>query len=366
MRLGRSGNNEELISLVFCILFSVASLIWNSNFLVRGIASFQRVGDFFSSSLDDAGDFIWTIYNKLESYEQLRQERDSCISVMEDYRLLPQDLERLKNENKALREEISFYPETQYASIKAEVLSVRLHAIFRTIIIARGENDGIRPYMPVVARAIDENGNFIQAVVGKVIDVDDTTAVVEPMINSNFQMGVAIPGTSFWARLNGNSGKATYTVLSFIDQGVILDQDIFIKKSGPREFRLSQAIEITRVGKAVYSSGGGGLFPSGIPVGTIVEEGDRSGSFKTAYLRPYVRFEELKYVTILKKLPEKWAEKWPEVKTMVIDNPYYGKTDYEEENRKPPAVRKTEVKVQQAIPPAVEEPAEEEEEKDDT
>ena len=60
----------------------------------------------------------------------------------------------------------------------------------------------------------------------------------------------------------------------------------------------------------------------------IVEEGPRAGSFKTAYVKPYVKFDELNYVTIIKKLPDKWVEDWPEEKNITIENPFYGELNF--------------------------------------
>ncbi|MCB1177486.1 MAG: hypothetical protein KDK36_07910, partial [Leptospiraceae bacterium] len=92
------------------------------------------------------------------------------------------------------------------------------------------------------------------------------------------------------------------------------------------------------IGKTVFSSGGGGMFPANLPVGVVIEEGPREGSFKTAYIKPLVNFEELEYVTIIKKLPAKWEESWPEDKEVKIDNPLYGELDFpgeEPEKEKP-------------------------------
>ena len=86
--------------------------------------------------------------------------------------------------------ELAFTPKVDYPYIKAEVLSIRLNSIYRTIIINKGKDAGIRPYMPVIGRAIDEtNGQVIQALVGKVIAVTGGSSVVQPIINSNFYNG---------------------------------------------------------------------------------------------------------------------------------------------------------------------------------
>jgi rod shape-determining protein MreC len=331
--------NKEIASLVFVVVFSFSSLIWNGNFLVSGIASFQRVGDFVSSSIDSLGALIKSIYTKLESFEKVREERDSCLNVMEDYYKLNQELERLKIENSTLRRELSFEPRTDYPSLRAEVLSVRLNTIYRTIIINKGSSSGVKPYMPVTARTLDDKGRFIEALVGKVIAVGSSTSVVQPLINSNFSMGVSMPNTSLWASLSGNSGKGTEAILEYIDSGIVIDPKSFgafpmgpVTAPGVHNTVLAEGF--SKIGKAVYTSGASGVFPEGIPVGIITEEGPREGSFKTAFLRPFVQFDRLEYVNIIMKTPDRWIEEWPTERSIRVDNPYLGELDYPEEERK--------------------------------
>ncbi|MBP7281693.1 MAG: rod shape-determining protein MreC [Leptospiraceae bacterium] len=323
---------REFISVLFCVLFSISSLVWNGNLVVRGVASTQRVSNAVSSSIDSFGSFFKSIYNKLESYESIRKERDSYAKLVEEYKVLPQDISTLRAENDLLRKELGFSPKVDYPYIKAEVLSVRLNSIYRTIIVNKGKDAGIRPYMPVIGRALDEsNGQVIQALVGKVIAVTGGSSVIQPIINSNFTMGVQIPKTNFWATLSGNSGRSMEAVLNYIDNGIIVDPKLITgKQIGPSlpTNETSFIESFGNLGKTIYSSSGGGVFPANIPVGIIVEEGQRSGAFKTAYVKPYIKFEELQYVSIIKKIPDKWVEDWPEEKSISIENPYFGELNF--------------------------------------
>lgn len=327
--------SKEAVSLIFCIVFSLLSLTFKSNVLVRGIASFQRVGDTVSGSIDGIGSFFKGAYTKLESFETVRQERDACVAAMDDYKLLPQDLDRLGRENETLRRELRFNTRQKYPNVKAEVLSVRLNSIYRTIIIDKGSEAGIKPYMPVTARTVDQKGEIIEALVGKVIAVTGGSAVVQPLVNSNFNMGVSIPDSNLWANLSGNSGRGTEALMNYIDSGIVIDPRVFGDyPMGPTEM-IQYTESLSKIGKAVYSSGSSGVFPPGIPVGIITEEGPRNGSFKTAFLKPFVRFDMLESVTILMKLPEKWAETWPEGQNINIENPYFGELNYPKEEREP-------------------------------
>lgn len=331
----RFGKNEEVLSITFVVFFSLTSLTWKGNLLVRGIATFQGIGDFFSGSFDSFGSVIKSSYNKIESFERVREERDSCLAVMDEYQQMVKDADRLRAENTILRQELNFSARGDYPAIRAEVLSVRLNSIYRTIIIDKGSESGIKSYMPVVSRAIDERGKFVEALVGKVIAVSKGSSVVQPLINSNFNMGVSVPGTNLWASLSGNSGRGTEVMLDYIDSGIVIDPHAFtpigMGPSLPPSPNTYFSEGYSKIGKAVFSSSGSGVYPAGIPIGTITEEGPRNGSFKTAYVRPFVEFDKLQIVTIIKKLPDKWSEEWPAEKSVQVEGPYFGEIDFPRE-----------------------------------
>ena len=43
---------SEILSLLFCIGFSIVSLVWNSNLVVKTVASSQKAVDVITSSVD--------------------------------------------------------------------------------------------------------------------------------------------------------------------------------------------------------------------------------------------------------------------------------------------------------------------------
>jgi rod shape-determining protein MreC len=319
---------KELLSLIFCVGFSISSLVWNSNLVVRTVASSQTVTDAVSSSVDTAGGLFKNIIQRFQSNEELRKERDSYAKLVDEYRVYYHDIETLQAENSALRKELDFQLRTNYPVVKAEILSFRLNSIYRTIVINKGKKDKIYPLMPVIASALSNEGQIIPALVGKVIASNQNSAIIQPLINSNFSMGVQIEGGNFWAILSGNSGRGTYAILNYLDPGVILNNRIF-SQIGPSN--ISDVSELEKYlisGKEVFSSAGGGVFPPRIPVGVIVDEGPRDGAFKSAFVKPYIKFEELKYVSVIIKFPDKWVEDWPEEKSVNIENPYYGELNF--------------------------------------
>jgi rod shape-determining protein MreC len=319
---------KHIVSLLFCFGFSIASLIWNGSIASQAVAGSNRITFSISTGIDSFFGFFRNVGSRFQTNDEILQERDRLRKLVDEYKVLPQDIEALKLENSSLRKELNFKPKSAQKSIKSEVLSIRLNSIYRTIIIDKGKNDGVQAYMPVVARATNTSGDVITALVGKVIAVEKYTSVVQPLINSNFNLGVQIADTNLWLVLNGNSNKGTNLTLNYIDSGIIVSPRL-PGQIGPLLNEPSQDIGI--LGKTVLSSGSGGLFPGNLPVGVVVEEGPRNGSFKTAYVKPFVSFEKLKYVSVILKLPDKWIEDWPEEKSLVIDNPFYGELNFPNE-----------------------------------
>ncbi len=323
---------REFGSLLFCVSFSLTSLIWNGNNSLSFIYKINNLNSFFISTLNEVGNFVREVFRSVQTKETLRKERDSYQKIVEEYKTLPYDLEVLRRENEALRKELGFHYSSQYPTIKAEVLLLRLNSLYRTMIISKGKKEGIKPLMPVIAQAVTEEGEVLPAIVGKVIFVEENTSLVQPIINSSFNMGVLIPQTNFWAILSGNSGRSTLAVLNYVDASVIINSHYSSKLSiGPEQFFYEKTYRGV-LGMLVYSSGEG-LFPPNIPVGKIVEEGPRSGYFKTAYVEPLVNFTELKYVTVIKKEPERWRDIWPEEQNLLIESPFYGELDFPEEEQ---------------------------------
>jgi len=59
-----------------------------------------------------------------------------------------------------------------------------------------------------------------------------------------------------------------------------------------------------KVGDVVITSEYSNYFPAGIPVGTVIEEGNLDNLFKKVVLKPSVNFTTLEEVFVLRHLPE--------------------------------------------------------------
>ncbi len=274
-------------------------MFWDRNPFSSNIGYIGHIADRVSRLLNSGVQYTGTLWVRLDQYRSLEQRYEKAQKKIEEYRLSKDKFDFLYRQNKNLREILDLRPITKYPEIQTEILGIRLNSISPRIVIGKGKRDGIKTFMPVIARTHDDEHNLIRGLVGIVVISEETTSVVQPINHPGFQVGVRIKTSGEWAILNGNSGQPNRALLTYItssfspEKSVITQLEIPLKKNG-----------------MVYTSGAGGLFPPGIPVGLVSGVGRRLNDFKTAYVEPFVHLSELDYVSVILKAPEIWSQIW--------------------------------------------------------
>ncbi len=138
---------------------------------------------------------------------------------------------------------------------------------FKTITLNRGSSDGVSKGMPVVA---------VEGVVGHVLDSSSHYAKVLQANDPNCAIEVLIQESRVQGILKGTG-------------------------SGYRLHYVLKNNEV-KVGDQVVTSGLGGVFPKGLPVGTVSSVvSNRRGMFLDIEVTPAVNFEKLEHVIIIMK-----------------------------------------------------------------
>ena len=60
-------------------------------------------------------------------------------------------------------------------------------------------------------------------------------------------MGVQIPKTNFWATLSGNSGRGMEAVLNYIDNGIIIDQNLSPENKSVPTYQPMKQVSLNRL-----------------------------------------------------------------------------------------------------------------------
>jgi len=322
--------NKNTFSLSFCLLFSITGMIWQSNPLTGAVGFFGKLADRMSGAINSGVSLPGDAFKRISQYTDLQAKYDRALTQLEENRNNIDKYEQLKQENDRLRAALAFPPHSEYTEVKAEVLGIRLNSITPRILINRGSDQGIEPFMPVYTYTTDENKNLIRSVVGIIAVVDRSTSIVQPLQHPDMRLGVRIVSTGQWAMLEGDSENLRRLKLRYITRDAAPDSTVF--KDPLPDVEKS----------TIITSGGGGIFPPGIPVGQIIQKGEideESGGFLTAYVRPYADLDRLDYVIVMRKKPDDWSERIQKDYSLVdnlsteFGSPVY--PDLPEEKKKP-------------------------------
>lgn len=186
-----------------------------------------------------------TVMEQIEMTVGSKQTRAEVERLKAENQALMQDNAKLRttiNKEDFLKAENDAINNSENSYIKANVVNSDVNSMHESFHINKGEVDGIK-VNDVVLQAIGDT-EYYTAVVGKVIEVNKTTAKIETIKSA----------TNDVAFVNSNSGD--YGVVDFFKNNVIngymLDIDSMVEQ-----------------GDVLLTSGLGGVYPQGLYIGTV-------------------------------------------------------------------------------------------------
>lgn len=187
----------------------------------------------------------------------------------------------LENENDRLRKMLGLGSALKWGFIPAEALQGRGRAEDFTVTLSAGSNAGVRERSLVVAP---------EGVVGLVQTVDPTLSLAILFAHPDFRVSaMSADGSAF-----GIVQPHVTSSGSSRDQSFLRSERYLLEMRGV-PFRAT-----LKPGAVVYSSGLGGIYPKGIPVGVVMGEIKTTEAWARTYiLRPAVNPAELSAVMIL-------------------------------------------------------------------
>lgn len=210
---------------------------------------------------------------------------DAAVIVADSLALRALRLTGVEQENAALRDLLGLGAALKWGFVPAEALRGRGIGDEPTMLISAGRREGVEPLAPVVTP---------QGLLGLVERVDADLATVIVWQHPDFRVSVmSVDGSAYgMAQAHGGTGAQRY----FLDMhGVLLRAQL-------------------KPGDLIVTSGLGGVFPRGIPVGSVVSEMRTPGEWARSYLvRPAVSLSEAGSVMVLTAtraaagVPNVWA-----------------------------------------------------------
>ena len=224
-----------------------------------------------------ASPFKW-IFKKIDDYKEL-------INIREKYQKLLPEVERidsLTTENTELRKQLESmkeeldidYTVNQYEYLNATVISRNISYWYNTITIDKGTYNGVETNMVVV----NSDG-----LIGKVVSTTTFTSDVKLLTTSDTNNKISVAISNGSNKLYGLIKDYNYNTNSLEVEGI-------------------SNTETVSIGSYVYTSGLGGVFPSGILIGKVTEiTTDEYDLAKIINVSPIADFDNINYVAILKR-----------------------------------------------------------------
>jgi rod shape-determining protein MreC len=187
----------------------------------------------------------------------------------------------LEGENDRLRKVLGLGSSMKWGFIPAEALSGRGRTEDFTITLSAGSKAGVRERSLVVAP---------EGIVGLVQTVDPSMSLAILFAHPDFRVSaMSADGSAFGIVQPRVTGSATPAEQAF------LRSERYLLELRGVSFRAA-----LKPGAVIYSSGMGGIYPKGIPVGVVLGEIRTPETFQRTYiLRPAVNPAELSAVMIL-------------------------------------------------------------------
>ncbi len=205
-----------------------------------------------------------------------RQENIQLKKRILDASILETQFKETLEENKRLREMLRLKGTLPFSSMSARVIARDPQNWTQAVWINRGAKDLVAPDSPVLAIDPDGEGGAqaVRGLVGRVLECGHHSSKVLLISDPLSSIAVSIVRT-------GEQGLAQ-------GQGAYLSLE-YLELS-------SQA----RPGDEVVSSGLGGIFPGGIPVGILTKVEATPSGFRRGILKPAVSLNRVREILILK------------------------------------------------------------------
>ncbi len=230
---------------------------------------FSPIDWFFSGVTGTVG----KVRGTLSSNVSLMRSNTELKRQLGEAQLIITELEELRRENRRLSQLLNLTVPQGYTRTSARVVGRSVTNLYQTLRISVGVESGIQPGAPVVSG---------QGLVGQVLESSLFSSTILLITDAN--SGVAVLSAD--NRSNGvikGTGEV-YLMMDYVAGSDLLES-----------------------GEEVVTSGLGGVFPKGLPVGIVTSvTPDPVTHVKTATVLPYTDFSNLEEVSVL--LPEAGGE----------------------------------------------------------
>ena len=208
------------------------------------------------------------------NYFDLRNVRSENGQLKDELaRMRLEQVRLIEDANQARRLQLLLGFKEQYMSqtMAAQVIGTTGSEFSRGIYIDKGSHDGVKPDMPVITP---------DGIVGKVLRVFPTTSLVLMISDPTSGAGVILEKSRLQGILKGTSNGDT------IMHNVMSDEKV-------------------EVGERILTSGGDGVFPKGLPVGTVAAVAPGPDLFLNIRVKPAAQISRVEEVLVITRIDDR-------------------------------------------------------------
>jgi rod shape-determining protein MreC len=207
-------------------------------------------------------------YDTITQTQQIKAENENLRNQVRELTWENNRLREQSSENERLQDLLDFKEryKDDYTLLGARIISRAPDALSNTLVVDRGSRDGVKKNMVAVSHA---------GLVGKVVAVGSNTAEILLLLDREAAAGALIQDTRTPGVVEGTEDE--HGLLRMVS----LPYDAKPKK-----------------GETVVTSGMGGIYPAGLPIGKITKIED-SGVNVFAQVEPFVDFSHLEELFLI-------------------------------------------------------------------
>ncbi|MBK6770588.1 MAG: rod shape-determining protein MreC [Ignavibacteria bacterium] len=251
---------KDYLILSLLIVISFILIVSNDNTQVRFL---RAVAVGFVGTVQSGVSAVPNVFEIQKENEFLREkniELSNEISALKEAKL----------ENIRLTKILTLKDKNISGVVIARIVNKSLIQARNTITLNVGETDSIKINMPVIT----DNG-----LVGRVVSTSKNYSIAQILYNRSLNITVKVQRS----RVDG--------ILNYDGAGNLIISNV--PKSAD-----------VKTGDVIITSEYSNYFPAGIPVGSVLEEGNLDNLFKKIIIKPLVSFSSLEEVFVLRHLPD--------------------------------------------------------------
>ena len=224
------------------------------------IAPFQMIVSHSVKTIEN----VWTTYFFAVSAAKENIELKKKISDIDRVKSKAREIEF---ENRRLKKLVNFTRTVEYSFVAAQVIARDPSPWFKTIMVDKGENDGLSKGLPVLVS---------EGVVGHVIKVAPNYSRILLITDRNSAVDALVQNSRVRGIVKGDSSKKCF-------------------------FRYALRKDRIQKGEIIISSGFDQIFPKGLKVGEVIDvKKEPSQLFQKIIIKTCVDFDKLEEVLIAK------------------------------------------------------------------